>query len=150
LNIGHRVKFWGNVEREDVLVHLGECNVLVHPSLHESGGWICAEAMAAGRPVLGLNIGGPAVQVTDAEGILLPANTPQQVVKDLSVAMRRLIDNPDLVRQLGAAGKIRVQQELDWQHKVNHMLGVYQQIAKSSSEKIYEENKQGYTTEADV
>ena len=106
--------------------------------------------MAAGRPVLGLNIGGPAVQVTDAEGILLPANTPQQVVKDLSVAMRRLIDNPDLVRQMGAAGKIRVQQELDWQHKVNHMLGVYQQFAKSSSEQLYEENKQGYTTEADV
>ncbi len=32
---------------------------MVHLSLHDSGGWVCIEAMAAGRPVisLGLNLG---------------------------------------------------------------------------------------------
>src|SRR2546430_4418443 len=40
-----------------------------HPSLHDSGGWVCLEAMAAGRPVICLDLGGPGYQVTEESGI---------------------------------------------------------------------------------
>ena len=37
-----------------MLEKLAECDALAHPSLHDSGGWVCLEAMAAGRPVRAL------------------------------------------------------------------------------------------------
>ncbi len=66
--IANQVKFWGRLPRENTLERLGESHVLVHPSLHDSGGWVCIEAMASGRPVICLNLGGPAIQVTDKSG----------------------------------------------------------------------------------
>ena len=59
LGITANVKFWGGIRRAQVLEKLAECDVLIHPSLHESGGWVCLEAMAAGRPVVCLDLGGP-------------------------------------------------------------------------------------------
>ena len=57
LGIAQRVKFWGKLSREETLNKLRDCHVLVHPSLHDSGGWVCLEAMAAGRPVICLDLG---------------------------------------------------------------------------------------------
>ncbi len=58
LGIANRVRFWGNVERQTAVSKLGECDVLGASSLHDSGGWVCLEAMAAGRPVICLDLGG--------------------------------------------------------------------------------------------
>ena len=55
-----------------------------------SGGWTCLEAMAAGRPVVCLDLGGPATQVTEETGIKVPAPVPNQAVSGLAEAMTRL------------------------------------------------------------
>ncbi|MFM6845653.1 MAG: glycosyltransferase family 4 protein, partial [Dolichospermum sp.] len=46
--------------------------------------WVCMEAMAAGRPVICLDLGGPAVQVTEETGFKIAADEPYQVVRDLA------------------------------------------------------------------
>ena len=69
LGIADRVLFLGHQPRSEVLQIVQQCDVLVHPSLHESGGAVCAEAMAAGRPVICLDLGGPGLQVTAETGI---------------------------------------------------------------------------------
>src|SRR5262249_28031993 len=74
--IGTRVRFWGWLPRQETLRTLGQAHVLVHPSLHDSGGWVCVEAMAAGRPVICLDLGGPAVQVTGQVGFKIQADDP--------------------------------------------------------------------------
>ena len=61
--------------------------MLVHPSLHDSGGWVCLEAMAAGKPVICLDLGGPGEQVTRETGFKIPALDPDQAVKDMARAM---------------------------------------------------------------
>ena len=61
LGVEEKVRFWGSLTRQQVLRQLAECDVLVHPSLHDSGGGVCLEAMAAGRPVICLDLGGPAL-----------------------------------------------------------------------------------------
>lgn len=63
LGVAGRVRFFGQLTRTEVLNLLSQCHVLVHPSLHDSGGWVCMEAMAAGRPVICPDLGGPATQV---------------------------------------------------------------------------------------
>lgn len=114
LQITHKVKFWGELPREKVLDLLSDCHMLVHPNLHDSGGWVCVEAMAAARPVLCLNLGEPAIQVTDETGIKIAVDEPYQAVRDLAAAMIQLVKDPELRVSMGQAGRARVSQHYTW------------------------------------
>jgi glycosyltransferase involved in cell wall biosynthesis len=117
LGVAHQINFLGRLPRPETLEKLKESHVLIHPSLHDSGGGVCLEAMAAGRPVVCLNLGGPAVQVTEATGIVVPAHHPDQVVQDLAQAMSSLADNPALRQRMGLAGQQRVRDMFAWDSK---------------------------------
>lgn len=129
LGIGDRVKFWGLLPRDRVLSKLRESSVLVHPSLHDSGGWVCLEAMAAGRPVICLDLGGPAVQVTSETGFKITASNPEHAVKGLAHAMSKLANDNALCWQMGQAGKQRVQRFYSWQAKGKQLSQIYQEVA---------------------
>jgi glycosyltransferase involved in cell wall biosynthesis len=115
LGIVKKVKFWGNLPRHKALNLLQDCQVLVHPSLHDSGGWVCMEAMAAGRPVICLDLGGPGVQVTQETGFKIPADEPYQAVRDLAAAMIHLVTEPELRVSMGWAGRKLVRENYTWQ-----------------------------------
>ena len=122
LGLSDRVKLLGPQPRESVLQQLGVAHVLVHPSLHDSGGWVCIEAMAAGRPVLCLDTGGPGEQVTAEVGIKIRPGDQGETVEELAQAMRRLAGDQELRARLGAAGKVRVQQRFTWETKIGCLL----------------------------
>ena len=117
LGLQSRVKFLGRLPRAEVLEKLAQCHALAHPSLHDSGGWVCLEAMAAGRPVVCLDLGGPALQVTTNTGIKVAAIEPRQTVRDLRSAFARLAANPPLCAQLGQEGRQRVRTHFCWETK---------------------------------
>src|SRR5205085_1454539 len=105
LGVERKVVFWGGFRTlQEVYAKLAQCDVLVHPALHEAFGNVCLEAMAAGRPVICLDLGGPALQVTEETGIKVPAIAPEQVVHDLAAALSRLASDPALRVRLGQAG----------------------------------------------
>ncbi len=106
LGIATRVRFWGRLPRDAALRKLVESHALVFPALRDSGGMVWLEAMAAGRPVICLNVGGPAQLPADA-GSKVPARGPQETIQDLAAAMRRFAFDPDLWRRMGAAGRQR-------------------------------------------
>ncbi|NEP20147.1 MAG: glycosyltransferase, partial [Leptolyngbya sp. SIO4C1] len=128
LGVSDRVQFWGNLPRSQTLERLGQSHVLVHPSLHDSGGWVCLEGMAAARPILCLDLGGPSVQIDDETGIKVPAQTPEQAVGDLAKAMQRLADDPELRQRLGAAGQYKVQTQFNWQAKGKQIADLYDKL----------------------
>lgn len=117
LGIADSVKFWGALPREKTLSKMGESHVLLHPSLHDSGGLVCTEVMAAGRPVICLDLGGPGTQVTDETGIKVPATHPDQAVRGLAEAITRLAADPSLRLRLGRSGQKRVREAYDWDIK---------------------------------
>jgi glycosyltransferase involved in cell wall biosynthesis len=129
LGVAGSVTFWGAIPRRQVLEKLAECDVLVHPSLHDSGGWVCVEAMAARRPVVCLNLGGPALQVTEDTGIKVPATLPEQVVSHLAAAMTELAKHPDLRVRLGVAARQRVREHFDWAGKGLFMTKLYASLS---------------------
>lgn len=132
LGVADKVRFWGHLSRQQVLEKLAECDVLLHPSLHESGGWVSLEAMAAGCPVICLDIGGPALQITEETGFKVPAITPEQVVNDLSKAMLWLAHHPDQRQRMIEAGQKRVAEHFDWDKKGEWMRDMYREVIGSS------------------
>ena len=124
------MKFWGKLPRKEVLKKLAECNVLVHPSLHDSGGWVCVEAMAAGRPVICLDLGGPALQVTEETGFKIPARTPEQVVEDMARAMLKVAKDIPFKKKLGEAARRRVRKYFSEEAKQKQLLKIYENILK--------------------
>lgn len=125
LGIANQVKFFKEMPRADLMHKLGTCLALVHPSLHDSGAFVCLEAMAAGRPVICLDLGGPAVQVTEETGFKIPAHDPDQAIAGMAAAMTRLVKEPEFRTQLGLAGRQRVKQEFNWATKGQFLSTVY-------------------------
>ncbi len=128
LGVGDRIRFFGRLSREETLARLGEAHVLVHPSLHDSGGWVCLEAMAAARPVLCLDLGGPSVQVDNKTGIKVSACNPEQAVRELAEAMRSLATNQDLRQQMGEAGRNKVKHQFSCEAKGKQFAKLYEQV----------------------
>jgi glycosyltransferase involved in cell wall biosynthesis len=128
-----KVRFWGSLPRKQVLEKLAECDVIVHPSLHDSGGLVCLEEMAAGRPVICLDLSGPALQVTEETGIKVPATSPEHVVMDLAKAMCRLSHDPALRIRMGEAARKRVVEHFAWDKKGEWIRQVYQRISSRCS-----------------
>jgi glycosyltransferase involved in cell wall biosynthesis len=129
--VAGKVIFWGEMTRRDVLQKLAECDVLLHPSLHDSGGFVSVEAMAAGRPVICLDLGGLALQVTEQTGIKAPAVTPEQVVAELARALDRLARDPSLRHRMGRAARARVDLEFNWKKKGEYLANIYRQVSRN-------------------
>ena len=131
LKIDKLVKFWGMVDRSVVLEKLEKCHGLVHPSLHDSGGWVCLEAMAAGRPVICLDWGGPGFQVTDETGFKFYPTSPDLVVKELSAAMKNWVENVEFIHHKSIAARLRVKKNFTWSIKAEKLNDIYFELVKS-------------------
>jgi len=93
---------------------LANPRVIVHPAPHESGGFATLEGLAAGRPAICLALGGAGLQVTSDCGIAIPAESPEQVIHDLSAAMLLLATDPERREQMGNAARRRVAHQFSW------------------------------------
>ncbi len=110
--VAARVKFFGTLPKySDVLEKLGQSHVLLHPALHEGFGNVCLEAMAAGRPVGCLDIGGPASQITPATGFAAPATNPAEAVAALAGFLEKLDRDRALLAEMSAAARAHVREK---------------------------------------
>ena len=130
LKVDRQVKFWGRLPRDKTLEKLQSCQILIHPSLHDSGGWVCLEAMAAGRPIICLDTGGPSVQVTAETGYKIDPLNPEQTVKSLADAIASLANNAEVRQKMGLAGRKRVRDNFSWEVKGEQLAHLYQEIAR--------------------
>lgn len=128
LGVAGRVRFWGRLPRPAALELLGQAHVLVHPSLHDSGGWVCTEALAARRPVVCLDLGGPALQVPGGAGLRVAAHTPAQAVADLRSALTALAADPARRRRMGEAGHDHVRRHAPWAAKAARLAALYAEV----------------------
>lgn len=128
LGVAAKVKLWGSLSRTEALHRLQECHVLVHPSLHDSGGWVCVEAMAARRPVICLDLGGPALQIADGSGVKTAAISPEQAVSDIAEAMKQLASDTSLRTQMGESARQHAWMEFRWRAKGQQMTQFYREV----------------------
>jgi len=125
LGIANRVFFSGFQDQKECARRLSSAVALVLPSIYECGGAVVLEAMATGTPVIVTKWGGPVDYLDETSGILIDPASRAAIIDGFAKAMQRLLDSPELQRQLGASGKQRVQQHFDWEKKVDRMLEIY-------------------------
>ncbi len=130
------VKFLGWLSQSDCAKQLQGADVLTLPSLYECGGAVVLEAMAMGVPVIATNWGGPADYLDESCGILVEPSSRDAFIEELASAMIKMVNNPELRQKMGEAGARKVQQEFDWEKKVDTILEIYQDsIARYSQER---------------
>lgn len=92
------IRSW--LEPDDVAGLLDSAHVLVLPSTHEGQPMAVIEGMARGLCVVASDVGGiPDLVLDGSTGVLVPADDPDR----LAGALRRVIDDVSLRRDLGAA-----------------------------------------------
>ena len=118
-----RVVFAGERAADDVL---GELDVVALPSWTEGLPLVVLEAMAHARPVVATPVGGTPEVVLDGEtGLLVPPRDPRA----LAAALQRLVDDADLRRRLGEAGKRRAVERFSAGAMTSRMLELYDEVA---------------------
>lgn len=129
LGCRNAVRFIGWVSRKELLLkYLSEIDVLLHPSLHEQFGYVVLEAMAAGRPVVCLDIGGPALLVRDGCGVRVTMQNPEQVVTDLYEALLHYALEPSTRFTAGMNARVCAQCEWSWDAVGARLSHLYNQV----------------------
>lgn len=111
--------------RRDVPDLLAACDVFVLSSRQEGFPITILEAMAARKPVVATAVGGCAEAVVDGEtGLIVPPEDPDA----LAEALTYVLTHPDEARQMGKAGRQRVEENFTTDAMVEKHLAVYERV----------------------
>jgi len=121
---GHRVKFLGYVNEEELKELFALSDIFVLPSLNEGLPLSLIEAMSFAKPVVATRVGGIPELVEPAGcGFLVNKKNPKQIAEKINI----LLSDEKLRKKLGSKGRRYVKQNLDWKKIVKEYLKVYRE-----------------------
>jgi glycosyltransferase involved in cell wall biosynthesis len=125
--IGERVLFLG--QRSDTNALMNACDVVVHASVEpEPWGLVLAEAMAAGRAVIGAAAGGPMEMIVEGRNGML---TRPGDAAALAGAIESLFLQPELRRALGEAARRHAEEHFERHKAALHMCEELRRVRKA-------------------
>ncbi len=125
--------------REETIALYAGADVFVCPSVYEPFGIINLEAMACETVVVASAVGGiPGIVVDGETGVLVPLEArgaadfePKDAGRfsgDLAEAVNRLLDDEDMRRRMGAAGRRRVVEQYSWRAVAERTVRFYEEV----------------------
>lgn len=102
--VSHQVKFVTSCSTAERNVLLSECLCVLYTPKDEHFGIVPLEAMAAHKPVIACNSGGPVESIKNGETGFLCNPIPH----DFSMAMAKLIKDPEMARRMGEEARNHV------------------------------------------
>ncbi len=128
LGLGDVVQFAGF--HDDLDSFLGCFDLFAHPALAEGLGVVALKAAAAAVPVVGFEAGGMVEAVAhERSGLLVPSGDSDA----LADAIRRFIDDPELGRRFGEAGRRRMQDEFSVETMAEQHLALYESVVNGQA-----------------
>jgi glycosyltransferase involved in cell wall biosynthesis len=125
LRLDATVRFEGF--RRDLDEYLAAFDILVHPAEKEGLGVAMLKGAAAGLPVVAFDVAGAKEAVVHGKtGVLVPPGDQNA----LQGAIELMIDEPTMRRQLGLAGRKRMQDEFSVKSMVESHIDLYKHIRK--------------------
>ena len=130
------------LSKSDVIQMYSHAAVFCCPSIYEPFGIINIEAMACNTAVVASAVGGIKEVVVEGEtGILVPleqektapfeASDPDKFSRDLADGINKLMKDEELRKNMGAAGRSRVEQYFDWKAIAKQTKELYQNLIDS-------------------
>jgi glycosyltransferase involved in cell wall biosynthesis len=124
--------------RDDVEDLLAAADAFVFPSRREGFGTVIIEAMATGLPCVVAQLPGitdyifehpasPTATTTEADGIVVPQESPEQVAAALSA----LLAAPKMGRSIGAQGRERVRAGFELESVANQYVALYEALLET-------------------
>ena len=125
LGVGEYVTFTGRVPDAEMLAVLNTADVCVNPDVanemnDKSTMNKIMEYMALGKPIVQFDLAEGRFSAQDASLYARPNDTV-----DLAEKIVELLDDPDRRSAMGAFGRTRVTEELEWRYEVPKLLAAY-------------------------
>ena len=98
------------------------------PSLRDGGGAVVVEALAAGKPVICMDLAGPGMHVTENCGIKISPQSPEQTVEGITEALDCLYRDRERLTRMGKAARQRVEEAYVWDKLGDRLLGIYENV----------------------
>jgi glycosyltransferase involved in cell wall biosynthesis len=125
LGLQHRVHLLG--WREDVAGIMAQFEIFLAPSLWEGFGLVFLEAMGQSRPIVSSNISSiPEVVQDGVTGLLVEPRNPTA----LANAIGQLLDDPERARQMGQAGRQRLETVFSLESMIEQTAALYREIMR--------------------
>jgi glycosyltransferase involved in cell wall biosynthesis len=122
LSLRARVRWTGYLPRARLMELYRGARLLVAPSTAEGFGFPLLESMAVGTPVV-TSRGGATEEVAGEAALLVDPMSP----KDIAQAMRRLLTEKELTRELSSRGKKRTA-HFSWDESARETLTLYREV----------------------
>jgi len=123
------IQFTGFLQGESLRAALQDAAAVVIPSLNEEpAGLVVMEQMAAGRPVIVTNHGG-APEIAGEAGLTFPPGDAAA----LAQCLRRLVDEPNLLADLGARARKRAAALFTQARMVDQHCSLFEDLVKEAS-----------------
>jgi glycosyltransferase involved in cell wall biosynthesis len=126
--VAERVRFHGQISRERVEALYANSDLFVFPSFREPSGSVVFEALRWGLPVIAADRGGPANVVDGSCGRLLAVETPNQLARDLAVAIRGFATAPQTLAPLAEGAQRRIAEIGLWRNKAQDLMALYHDV----------------------
>lgn len=120
-----KIRFLGFISPEEKRDLFAAGNVFAMPSRTDSFGLTYLEAWLNGKPAIGARAGGvPAVISEEQDGLLVGYGA----VDELAAAIKRLLQDENLCRQFGEAGRQKVYEQYTWPVVFGKIQAVYHKV----------------------
>jgi D-inositol-3-phosphate glycosyltransferase len=118
------IRFAGAKPQDQLAYYYAAADLTTMPSHYESFGMAALEGLAAGRPVVATNAGGPAFIVEDGvSGLHVPPNNPEA----LADRLERILADDQLRASMGSAARERAIR-FGWPTIAADIIGVYHDL----------------------
>jgi glycosyltransferase involved in cell wall biosynthesis len=129
LNLGERVVLRGLISKKQNQQLMKNALFCAFPALREAFGHVYLEAMAAWKPVVATDWGGPRDLVDDGvTGFKVLGRNPDEHVELFADRMQRLVDDRDLRQKMSRAAARRVSQLYTWPAVGERYDGIYRSL----------------------
>ena len=132
LSVRDHVDFVGSVAHHELPYFYGAADVCVMPSYSESFGLVGLEAQACARPVVASSVSGLRSVVRDeVSGYLIDRQDPALYAERIG----RLLDTPELGRQMGRSGRL-LAQRYSWSRTADRLEELFDRIVNENQELV--------------
>ena len=135
LGIADAVTFAGKVAHQDLAARMQQTDVMTFPSVHEFGGAVVLEGMAAGIVPVVVDYGGPAELVSAASGYLLPLADRAGLIASLRATLEVIAAEPGVLAEKSRQAVRRAFGLFTWPAKAAQTMQVYRWVLGLSGEK---------------